>query len=36
MNCMRAAAGAHTQNRKLADREEIFSESDKKCIGLES
>ncbi len=26
----------HTQNGKLADCEEIFSELDKKCIGLES
>ncbi len=26
----------HTQNRKLARREEIFSEFDKKYIGLES
>ncbi len=25
----------HTQNGKLVDREEIFSEFDKKCIGLE-
>ncbi len=24
-----------TQNRQLADREEIFDEFDKKCIGLE-
>ncbi len=29
-------SSAHTQNGKLADREEIFSEFDKKCIGLES
>ncbi len=27
---------AHIQNRKLVDGEEIFSEFDKKCIGLES
>ncbi len=27
---------AYTQNRKLADCEEIFSEFDKKCVGLES
>ncbi len=27
---------AHTQNGKLADREEIFTEFDKKCIGFES
>ncbi len=26
---------AHTQNGKLADHEEIFSEFDKKCTGLE-
>ncbi len=26
----------HTQNGKLADREEIFFEFDRKCIGLES
>ncbi len=25
---------AHTQNTKLADCEEIFSEFDKKCFGL--
>jgi len=27
---------AHTQNRQLVDREQIFTEFDKKCIGLES
>ncbi len=27
---------AHTRNGKLADREEIFSEFNKKCTGLES
>ncbi len=27
---------AHTENGKLAEREEIFTEFDKKCIGLES
>ncbi len=27
---------AHTENGKLADREEIFSELHKKCTGLES
>ncbi len=32
----RTLFSAHTQNRKLADREEIFSEFDKNCIGLES
>lgn len=27
---------AHTQNRQLEDREVIFAEFDKQCIGLES
>ncbi len=32
----RAVFSARTQNGKLADREEIYAESDKKCTGLES
>lgn len=27
---------AHTQNRQLADREEVVAEFDKQCVGLES
>ncbi len=30
----RTVFSARTQNRKLADREKIFSEFDKKCFGL--
>ncbi len=30
----RTVFSAHTQNGKLADREEIFAEFNKKCIGV--
>ncbi len=32
----RTVFSVHTQNGTIADREEKFSEFDKKCIGLES